>query len=123
MTARVLEVLSLMFANTKVKVNKTLIADQGLYATDLAEYLVKKGVSFRKAHEIIGGLIRHVQDRNKKIADMTEGELKKISPFLGRKMVFLINPRQSIRVKISHGSTGIKSMAWQIRKWERILHE
>jgi len=49
-------------------------------ATDAADYLVKKGMSFREAHEVIGRLVLICIDKNKAIEQLTIDELKDISP-------------------------------------------
>ena len=65
----------------RIKLNKDVIEkalkDESLYATELAEFLVvKKSVPFKEAHTLIGRLIRDSQDKNKKIKEMSDEELK-----------------------------------------------
>lgn len=66
---------------------KKVLEDESLYAVDLAEYLVKKNISFREAHDIVGKLIRYAEDKNCKIKDMDDSQLKKISPYLNKKEI------------------------------------
>ena len=49
-------------------------------ATDVADYLVKKGIAFRNAHEIVGAIVLHCIKENIAIDDLTLEELKKFSP-------------------------------------------
>ena len=49
-------------------------------ATDLADYLAKKSVPFREAHEIVGGLVLHCVKRNCSLEDLTLDEYKRYSP-------------------------------------------
>ncbi|MCJ7666060.1 MAG: argininosuccinate lyase [Actinobacteria bacterium] len=67
----------------KIKFNKDIISDklkQGfLEATDMADYLVKKGESFRNAHHIIGGIVKYCIENNKNIPDLSIDELKGFS--------------------------------------------
>ena len=49
-------------------------------ATDAADYLVKKGMAFRDAHEVIGNIVLHCEKNNKAIADLPVSELKEFSP-------------------------------------------
>ena len=48
-------------------------------ATDAADWLVKKGVAFRDAHEIIGRLVRYAIDKKAALGELTIDELKSIS--------------------------------------------
>ena len=53
-------------------------------ATDMADYLVKKGESFRNSHHITGSIVRYCIENNKKISDLSLEELKKYSPLFER---------------------------------------
>ncbi len=74
-----------------VKLNEEAVEraleDEALYATDLAEYLVRKKVSFGESHAIIGKLIRCAEDNGCRIKDMDSGLLRKFSPYLTREAV------------------------------------
>jgi argininosuccinate lyase len=54
-----------------------------ILATDLADYLVKKGETFRKAHEIVGKLVNYAADKGKSFADLNLDEYKTFSPLFG----------------------------------------
>jgi argininosuccinate lyase len=49
-------------------------------ATDIADYLVKKGLPFRKAHEIVGGLVREAEQRRCELAQLPLGVYTSASP-------------------------------------------
>ncbi len=90
----------------KVKFKKENIArqleDECLYATDMADYLVQKGIAFKEAHTIIGKLIRYKFSSKKDIVNMTDKELKSLHPLLTqKKMREIINPEASIKSKKS----------------------
>jgi argininosuccinate lyase len=73
-----------------------------LYATDLADYLVLKGVSFRSAHEAIGKLVRYSLSENIKIKEMSEPELKKFSShFVKSEVIKRLDPLFSVKSKKS----------------------
>jgi argininosuccinate lyase len=59
---------------------RTAASNDFILATDLADYLVKKGVPFRKAHEAIGGLVRYALENRKGLADLELEEYTKFSP-------------------------------------------
>ena len=59
------------------------LAPQGFsLATDIAEWLVKRGVPFRDAHEISGACVRLAEARGVELADLTDAELAQASPHL-----------------------------------------
>jgi argininosuccinate lyase len=64
-----------------------VLEDESLYATELAEYLVGKGVPFKKAHEIIGRLVRYSEDKNIKLKDMVDDILRDFSVHLSKKEI------------------------------------
>lgn len=89
----------------KIKLNKDVIEealeDESLYATELAEFLVvKKSVSFKEAHTLIGRLIRDSQDKNKKVKEMSDEELKCYHRELNQKVIIkIMNPEYAVSSK------------------------
>ncbi len=79
-------------------------------AVDLAEWLVQRGVPFRKAHQIIGGLVKEASERGVPLS-----ELVQVHPDLGEESVFLLEPGTSIKRRISHGSAGPEPFKIQIK--------
>ena len=53
-------------------------------ATDLAEYLVRKGMPFREAHEAVSQAVRFAEGRGCELADLKLAELQKFAPAAGR---------------------------------------
>ncbi|MDP4182818.1 MAG: argininosuccinate lyase [Bacillota bacterium] len=76
-----LEIFTKMLATIKVKEENMLKAAQGGFtnATDIADYLVKKGLPFRTAHEIIGKMVLYCIQNNKAIDDLSMDEFKQFS--------------------------------------------
>jgi argininosuccinate lyase len=77
-----LEVFSGMVAGIRVNGERTRVAAEEGYilATDLADYLVGKGVPFREAHGIVGRLVQYAVERVKALKDLSLDEYKKFSP-------------------------------------------
>lgn len=76
--------------------------DECLYATDIVDYLVKKGVAFKDAHSIVGKLIRYKLKSGEDIKTMDDKKLKEFHPFLNHKiLVKIIDPKESVRSKRS----------------------
>jgi argininosuccinate lyase len=76
-----LPVFSNMLATMKLRKSNMYKAAQGGFtnATDIADYLVKKGIPFRSAHEIIGKMVLYCIDKNKAIDEMSIEEFKNFS--------------------------------------------
>ena len=83
-TRLVLEVLPRLIAGLEFNPErmKEAASDPALGATDLAEHLVRDGVPFRKAHEIVGKLVRHAEQLGVSLRDVPEHDLPQIAPEL-----------------------------------------
>jgi len=78
------------------------LEDESLYATDMAAYLVKKGMAFRDAHEVVGNIVKFSIDRKICVKDMNNTQLKRFSDLLDNKTVrAIMNPLNSVRSKKS----------------------
>ena len=98
----------------KLKLNQGKIhealADEELYATELAEFLVYQGVAFREAHFIIGRLIRYSEDNNIRIKDMPDKALKSFHGKLNHKSIRkIMNPEYAVFSKKSLPKKGTPS--------------
>jgi argininosuccinate lyase len=91
-----------------------------LNATDLADYLVTKGVPFRQAHEIVGKVVRHCITLNKRIDDLSVTELKKFSGRIGKDIKQFISVRSCMERRTSYGGTSPSSVEAQIKVAEDI---
>jgi len=76
-----LEVFAAMLSSLRINKERTRQAAEENYtlATDIADYLVKKGVPFREAHGIVGKLVRHAIENKKTLAELDITEYKKFS--------------------------------------------
>jgi len=100
-----LEVLSKLI-NTlkwnKARISSVIEEGEALYATDLVYHLVGKDVPFKKAHDIIGNLVRYSIEKGEKIKDMDDNKLSRFSGKLKRKDIKkLMDPRVSVNSRIS----------------------
>jgi argininosuccinate lyase len=85
------------------------------------EYLIKKGLAYRQAHDIVGKMVRDCLDKGKKISALTSAELKKYSPKLKPDVKSILNAWASVSLKNSYGGTSPKRVAGQINKWAKRL--
>jgi len=88
-------------------------------ATDLAEYLVKKGVPFRKAHEITGKIVLYCLKRKKRLEDLGLKELHTFSDVISNDIYSCLTAEKSVRNKISLGSTSPLEVKKQIRRLQK----
>ncbi len=85
-----------------------------MFAVDIVDLLVKKGLPFRDAHFITGQLIAYCVKHNKSLKDLTENELKNISKYFDKDIYKLLNAEDSVNSKQTYGSTSEKSINNQI---------
>jgi argininosuccinate lyase len=119
-----LEVFTGMLNTVHIKTDKmTSAAQQGyMLATDVADYLVKKGLPFRAAHEATGKLVIYAIYKNKSLKDLTLKEYQKFSPVF-EKDVYEITVESSIAARDVSGGTAYKQVAKQIAAAKRKLKE
>jgi argininosuccinate lyase len=87
-----------------IKLNKEVIervlGDERLYATELAEFLVYRGVPFSKAHDVIGRLVRYSQDERKRIREMPDSLLHTFHKALTQNVIKkIMNPKHAVLSK------------------------
>ncbi len=106
-----------------LRVDKERLAkrsEQGfMTAVDVADRLVMLSVPFRSAHEIVGRLVRHCEDRGITFTDLTDAELKGMDPKLARIGVGDLTPESSADGKKSVGGTSRQSISARIKEMEK----
>lgn len=83
-------------------------------ATDLADYLVKKGLPFRQAHEVSGKLVHYCIDKNVYLKDLTLNEFKEFSTLFEEDIQDAIKPETCVAVRNSQGGTSYQQVEAQI---------
>jgi argininosuccinate lyase len=112
-----LEVLAAMLPRIEVdaaRAQSAAIANYSL-ATDLADYLARKGLPFREAHEAVGKLVRHAESRGAALGDLTLEELRRFSPLFDEDALG-IDVMSSLRSRDVPGGTAPKQVAAALRK-------
>lgn len=92
-----------------------------LTATDVADYLVGKGLAFRKAHAVSGKAVRFAIDNSKTLEELTMKEWKRFSPFFEDGIFSAVTVESSIKARKISGGTGTASVMAQIKRAEREL--
>jgi len=88
-------------------------------ATDLAEYLVEKGVPFREAHSIVGRIVAYCLDAGKELAMITFEELKKFHAVFADDVLPRLKAARSVNMKKTFGGTSPERVAERIREIEQ----
>jgi len=118
-----LEVFSAMLPGLKINRDKMKEAasDPNLLATDLAEYLVKKGMPFRKAHEIVGALVADATGKRTRLSDIPLTKLKKASPLFDVDVAKVFDVRRSLSARHATGAPSPANARAQIKRWRKEL--
>ena len=112
------------------KVNKPVCAcaaaDPALLATDLADYLVKKGMPFRQAHHVVGAVVALAEKTGKPLNQLTLAELQSVEPvtgakFFGRDALGVFNLKTAMAKRNLTGAPGTKEVAKQLARWREQL--
>ena len=92
-------------------------------ATDAADYLVNKGVSFRDAHEVIGKLVLYCIDKGKAIDELPIEEMKSISELFDEDIYEAISLETCVEKRVTIGAPGREAMEKVISQNRRYLEE
>jgi argininosuccinate lyase len=92
-----------------------LLAPQGFsLATDVAEWLVRRGVPFRDAHEVAGTCVRLCEERGIELRDLTDADLAAASPHLTPQVREVLSVAGSLSSRSGHGGTAPARVAEQL---------
>ncbi|RPI09852.1 MAG: argininosuccinate lyase, partial [Actinobacteria bacterium] len=87
-----------------------------LGATDLAEFLVAKGMAFREAHSLVGSLVRQADDGGTPLVDLVRGEAQ-----LGPDAAALLEPGVAVTRRTTPGGGGPEAVARQLERFRARL--
>src|SRR5438876_1908033 len=96
---------------------KTAASDSNLLATDLAEYLVKREMPFREAHEIVGKIVAWSAANEIPPNQVPMAELKKFSPLFDSDVVRIFDVRSALTKRRGIGAPSAENIAAQIKRW------
>ncbi|MFC1820401.1 argininosuccinate lyase [Thermodesulfobacteriota bacterium] len=95
---------------------KKATQDGYLTATDLADYLVKKGMTFRKAHETVGKIVLFAIDQKKSLDELTLKELKGFTRQITKDVFDWLDPASAITRRNLPGGTGSEMVKKSIKR-------
>ncbi|MFO8088962.1 MAG: argininosuccinate lyase [Desulfatiglandaceae bacterium] len=86
-----------------------------LVATDLADYLVRKGLTFRDAHEVSGKMVLYAMEQSQELHKLTIPEMKRFSRQIDEDVYEWLEPESCIRRRTIAGGTGFETVAECVR--------
>lgn len=92
-----------------------------LNATELADYLVAKGMAFRDAHHVVGRAVAFAEERDLVLEDFSLEQLQAFSPLIQEDVFPVLDYQEAVRRRDMHGGTGPGSVRRQMEKLEKWL--
>ena len=121
--ARCLEIFAPMIRTMKVKSDNMILAAQRgfINATDLADYLTKRGMPFRTAYKTVGTIVSECIAKGIVLEDMTLADYQKHSDLFAEDLYEEISLKTCVAKRISEGATGYESVEIQIQNFKTFL--
>jgi argininosuccinate lyase len=118
-----LEVFAEMISGMEVNAGKTRAAagDPLLLATDLADYLVNRGVPFRQAHEVIGRLVAFCGAEQRGFGELNLEEYRRFSDAFQEDLFRCLNLDTAMQARKAIGAPAPENVAAQIARWKGAL--
>ncbi|MEC0722567.1 argininosuccinate lyase [Bacillus haynesii] len=91
-------------------------------ATELADYLAKKGMPFREAHEVVGKLVYTCIEKGIYLSGLPFEEFKKASGLFEEDVYIVLDPHHVVEKRMSEGGTGFKKVEEAIQKAKHCLN-
>jgi argininosuccinate lyase len=122
-TVLCLEVLAAAVADLEVNRPNCAraVADPVLLATDLADYLVRKGVTFRAAHHAVGAVVRLAEQNNVLLNQLPFEAVNRLHPAFGPDWIESFDLAKAMARRKGTGMPGPAQVAQQFRRWRKLL--
>jgi argininosuccinate lyase len=119
-TARI---VAAMLRNTKVNAEACAAAasDPALLATDLADYLVQKGMAFRQAHHVVGAVVALAEKMEKPLNQLTLTELQSVDDNFAADSNEIFDLQKAMARRNLIGAPGTKEVTKQLTRWRKQL--
>jgi argininosuccinate lyase len=113
-----LSIFTPMLQTLTFKRERMLAATQDgfLNATDLADYLVAKGLPFRSAHSIVGKLVQYCLGQNKRLEELSLSEFQAASTLIEHDVYQTLDTVKVVTVRNSYGGTSFEQVQAQLTK-------
>ena len=90
--------------------------DDGMLATDLADYLVRRGVPFRRSHHLVGQVVRRALKRGVPLRELPLEEFREVTKEFGEDVYQVFDFRRSVEARDSHGGTATQAVRQQLAR-------
>ncbi len=90
-------------------------------ATDLADYLVRRGLPFREAHEVVGRAVRYGLHHGKELSELSLDELRRMSPLIDKDVYEAISVDASLRARAAVGGTAPGAVRRQVEEAKALI--
>ncbi len=122
-TALCLDVLAGTFAGMKVHADRcaAAVADPALLATDLADYLVRKGVAFRTAHHAVGAVVKLAEQKGVALNKLTLADVQSVHPAYQKDWVESFDLAKAMARRAGTGMPGPAQIRRQFARWKKLL--
>ncbi|WP_413744711.1 argininosuccinate lyase [Synechococcus sp. MIT S9451] len=90
-------------------------------ATDVADYLVARGVPFREAYQLVGAVVKRCLQDGVLLLDLSLDQWKSFHPVFEADLFEALAPRQVVAARVSEGGTGFVRVEEQLKRWESRL--
>jgi argininosuccinate lyase len=117
------EVLAGVMAGLEVKAERcaAAVADPALLATDLADYLVGKGVPFREAHHAVGAVVRLAEAKSVGLDALTLGQVQSVHAAFAADWAKVFDLRRAMAARSGVGMPGPAQVRRQLARWRKVL--
>ncbi len=95
--------------------------DDGMLATDLADYLVRKGVPFRESHHLVGQVVRRGEEQGLSLKELALGEYQEIHPAFGEDLYESLDFQRSVEARSVAGGTAPVAVRAQLEQAKALL--
>ena len=121
----VLEVYSAMIRELEFDTGamQEAASDPALLATDLADYLVLRGVPFRQAHEAIGALVAYSQEHHRGLPELSLDEFRRFSDRFEQDLYQVFQLDAAMTKRVAVGAPSLKNVAAELEAWNARVRE
>jgi argininosuccinate lyase len=115
--------MAAMLQNTSVnkRACEAAAGDPALLATDLADWLVRKGMAFRQAHHAVGAVVALAERTGKALNELTLAELKSVDKVFSAEALAVFDLKKAMGQRNMTGAPGTKEVKKQLERWRNAL--
>ncbi len=117
-----LPVVAGVIATLKVNPERMLAAlDESALATDLADYLVDKGIPFRQSHQLLGAVVKLAEELRLSLSDLPLSEYQTVHPLFDSDLYGVLDFERSVERRSVRGGTALEAVRMQISAAKTVL--